>query len=112
MCWTTSDESKSIVSKAQIGHGYRMMGDQNPNWKGGIVPLGKLRLLRMAWRKLSKKVLENYNYQCVVCGSNKNLHVHHLIPFRTGGQDIEENLTVVCAFCHPRIENKGANYDQ
>ena len=38
---------------------------------------------------------------CELCGSSRNLEVHHIIPVVFGGpEDDEENMIVVCKKCH------------
>jgi hypothetical protein len=108
-CWTTSPESKKIVSVSQIKrHNLKpITKGNNPNWKGGIVSDAKLRLCRSSWKKLTKRILEIYNNTCRYCGNMKDLHVHHILPFRDGGLDIEDNLELVCSKCHPKVEKEG-----
>lgn len=39
--------------------------------------------------------------QCVICGSNKNIHFDHDLPFSKGGASItEENIRILCAKCN------------
>ena len=45
--------------------------------------------------------------RCELCGSWRDLQVHHIIPEAFGGPDIEENLIVVCGGCHGRLTPKG-----
>ena len=60
-------------SEAQIG---LQAGDKHHNWKGGITPLN-LRLREYFNTNQTKKVLERDHYKCTMCGSKKELHVHH-----------------------------------
>lgn len=41
--------------------------------------------------------------QCELCGSNKSLEVHHIIPLSFGGDNSEENMIVVCRMCHTKL---------
>ena len=46
---------------------------------------------------------EKHSFTCQKCGSvgdNSDLHVHHITPLCLGGENIEDNLTVLCADCH------------
>lgn len=39
--------------------------------------------------------------QCVLCGSNKNLHFDHDLPFSKGGSSLtEKNIRLLCAKCN------------
>ena len=44
---------------------------------------------------------------CRACGtppSGTALHVHHLVPYRMGGTNLDSNLVSLCDPCHHRIE--------
>ena len=64
-------------SESKIGI---LVGEKHPNWKGGITPLGR-RLREFFGVNQTLKVLKRDNYTCQCCGSKKDLHVHHKIPF-------------------------------
>lgn len=54
-------------------------GSTHPSWKGGTTSLNEyLRCKLSDWKKLS---FEKFNYKCDITNSNKNLEIHHLIPF-------------------------------
>ncbi|ACX51981.1 HNH endonuclease [Ammonifex degensii KC4] len=40
---------------------------------------------------------------CVLCGSRKDLQVHHLVPRSKGGTDTPANLVVLCRECHRKL---------
>lgn len=65
------------LSETRIG---RYVGADHPNWQGGITPLnGRLRQYFDDW--LAPAARERDNYQCQLCGSQSNLHVHHIVHF-------------------------------
>lgn len=58
------------------------------------------RLLRERLRRCS-------GYRCILCGSEENLSIHHLLPFRHGGITELDNLILLCERCHNIIEKEG-----
>lgn len=62
------------------------------------------RLIRKSWQETRKKVLERDGHVCKVCGSNKTLHVHHIVKWRESKDDSESNLITLCASCHFTVE--------
>ena len=54
-------------------------------------------------RILRRRVLKRDGWRCQVCGSMRQLEVHHR-QFRShSGEDTEENLITLCAGCHVSI---------
>jgi hypothetical protein len=51
------------------------------------------------WRK---EILKKYNYACVKCKTEENLHVHHIFNYKDFPEraDDYENGIVLCAKCH------------
>ena len=59
-----------------------------------------LRLDEAQYKQLREKVLRRDGWRCQVCGSMKNLEVHHK-KFRShSGDDSEQNLITLCSGCH------------
>lgn len=54
------------------------------------------------WKGTRERILERDGYQCVFCGSAKNLQVHHVtyknIPFEE-----DDDLMTVCESCHRKL---------
>ena len=46
---------------------------------------------------------------CAACGSTEDLNYHHLVPRFRGGEDVPENIIVLCAACHHKLHDKGGN---
>ena len=60
------------------------------------------------WRRVRDKFVENHP-DCVVCGSRKNIQVHHVIPFCVDpSKELEvSNLATMCSRCHLLIGHGG-----
>ncbi len=46
------------------------------------------------------------NYQCVYCGSKKNLTVDHILPKSRGGKNTWLNLATCCSSCNRTKDNR------
>jgi hypothetical protein len=53
------------------------------------------------WNKIRKSVLSKFPF-CAVCGTTKNLQVHHIIPFRLTKDNREQNLIPLCTKHHKK----------
>jgi hypothetical protein len=47
-----------------------------------------------------ENIYKRDNYECVYCGSNKNLTLDHVIPQSKGGKDGWDNLVTACRLCN------------
>jgi HNH endonuclease len=56
------------------------------------------------WPRVRREMLRKYG-ACWRCSRRATrLHVHHVIPWRNGGGNERENLSVLCASCHRHVE--------
>ena len=55
------------------------------------------------WRKTRNEVIKKIPF-CVMCGTRKNLQVHHIIPFRLTYDNNKNNLIPLCTKHHKKIE--------
>ena len=70
--------STKTNSESKVG---LMVGENHPNWKGGISPL-KLLLREYTQVNIAPMAAKRDNYTCQLCGkSHTVLHAHHIIPF-------------------------------
>jgi predicted restriction endonuclease len=53
-------------------------------------------------QKFKKKLMEIHNSKCAIqnCTFNIALEIHHLRPVRLGGDDVVENLILLCPNHH------------
>lgn len=54
-----------------------------------------------------KEILNRDDQQCLLCGSETDLEVHHIIPVSDGGSKDNTNLCTLCADCHFNIAHGG-----
>lgn len=87
----------------------RIIGPNNPNWKGGICQKQNRRTHENT--KWSRKVLKRDNYTCQICGyqkkKKKDLVAHHIFSFKLFPKIRYEvsNGTTLCRMCHFKVHN-------
>lgn len=56
---------------------------------------------RLISSEVKKEVWKRDSGKCVICGSTKNLHFDHDLPFSKGGTSLtEKNIRLLCAKCN------------
>jgi len=50
-------------------------------------------------KRLKKDKVRN----CEKCGDCDDLEIHHIIPIRQGGTEVDTNLMVLCEKCHRKL---------
>lgn len=55
-------------------------------------------------------VLDRDHNKCQICNSRNNLHIHHIVKRRNGGDHNPNNLITLCASCHRHIEIGDMDY--
>jgi hypothetical protein len=73
-----------------------MSGEKHPNWKGGRSALP----YAFDFKKTRDKIKSRDNLKCRICGTNKNLCVHHIDSNKLN--DSENNLITLCNKCHSK----------
>lgn len=58
-----------------------------------------------AWEAKRKEILERDGRRCTVCGTAKNLEVHHL-TYDHFGDELPEELVTLCRKCHEKLHEK------
>jgi 5-methylcytosine-specific restriction endonuclease McrA len=79
-------------------------GKKNSNWRNGATP--KNMLLRgRQWRERRRNILARDNFECVECGSDIDLHIHHIKKVSEFPELVNDpnNLITLCAICHRNI---------
>jgi len=60
----------------------------------------RLKLSAEEYSLLRKQALQRDAWRCQICGSPKDLQVHHLTKRSRLGDDVLDNLITLCAPCH------------
>ena len=63
---------------------------------------------------LRQTLLEKYNYSCASCGISDNevsLELAHIVPISQGGENSEENLTILCPNCHRQFDRQPREFE-
>ena len=85
-------------------------GENNPYYKNGEHTISH-KYRGYNWNEQRELALERDGHKCTICGSEKNLQVHHIIRYTEFNGDYIsanqlENLQTLCCSCHSRIENR------
>ncbi|NEP15205.1 MAG: group II intron reverse transcriptase/maturase [Symploca sp. SIO2C1] len=59
------------------------------------------------WRELKENIKAERGAKCELCGSLKNLDLHHIIARKNKGKDSKENLQLLCRTCHAQTPSFG-----
>ena len=66
----------------------------------------RLKLPSAPDQELRDQVLKRDGWRCQLCGTSKDLHVHHLISRGRLGDDAMRNLISLCAKCHDVVHGQ------
>jgi len=59
-------------------------------------------------KNLFKDLVEKFlGGECEICGSKKNLIIHHIIPISLGGKNEPINVMCLCSKCHNNVHRGG-----
>lgn len=86
-----------------------LKGNANPHWKGGNTNRVNRKRNSKKYKQWRKNIFERDGYVCQECGSNSDLHAHHIVPVSEDESkmfDLDNGVTL-CGECHsakhPRI---------
>lgn len=57
------------------------------------------------WQETRQRIFRRDKYTCVMCGANKNLHVHH-ITYENLGAEKDADLVTLCESCHAAVHDE------
>lgn len=86
---------------------YGIIGENNPNWKGGCTPERQVLYSSQEWANAISTVWKRDSKICQRCGikylwGQSIFHVHHIVPFSESIKlrSNPDNLLLVCRECH------------
>ena len=89
----------------------RKLGEQNPNWRGGITHQYKRIRESAKYREWRSKVFLRDKYTCIWCGDSRggNLEADHIKPRKTHPELVFEvkNGRTLCKKCHRKTRSWG-----
>lgn len=83
---------------------YYRDGERNPAWRGGYDDDWRRT---SEYRQTRKEAMDRADNRCEECGSDENLHIHHITAVSDGGDKFDTaNVTVLCKECHGEVHGK------
>ena len=106
-----SPETIEKIRQAKIPTRFKS-GAKHPYWKGGISKGRDLIEAKTEYQRWKQKIKKRDAYTCKICGSRKNLEVHHIFPLSIFPEyQIETwNGITLCEKCHRKIRHKEIQY--
>lgn len=96
--WIEQNENDFCCKECADEYAKTITGEEHFNWRGGKKKYGA------EFRQAKEKYFSDKKQFCAVCGTLKNIHIHHILPYRYTEDNSRENLIPLCASCHRRIE--------
>jgi len=104
--WNKGRRYCNILTRGQRGTARVRRGSESHLWRGGVTPERK-RIGIWTQREAFRTHRSN-GFRCVLCGSGRNLHTHHLDPVAHNGARAYDpsNLTTLCHECHGELHHR------
>jgi len=93
--WAYRSDSRFCSRECTGKHKSTITGKEHPLYDGG--PTDEYK--KKGWTTFSNRYRE-WVGSCEYCGSDEELHLHHVYPISMGGNWWENKFTVLCRGCH------------
>lgn len=94
-------QSKSIYRTYKVRRARKPRRGARQHWTKEAY---QVYLTQPHWQEIRKKMYSRYN-RCQMCKSKDKLNIHHL-TYRRLGREQDEDLIVVCEYCHIEVIHK------
>ncbi len=104
--WNKGRRYCNILTRGKRTNARVRRGEDSHLWRGGITPERKLI---GAWTQGEAfRTHRGNGFRCVLCGSGRNLHAHHLDPVAHNPERACDptNLTTLCHECHGELHQR------
>lgn len=109
-----SEKTKERIAKSLMGKSkgkgiHRNIGENHPNWKGGVTPANKLIRNSMQYRLWRMSIFIRDGRKCIWCGSKEKIQADHIKPFALFPElrFIIDNGRTLCEKCHKTTDTWG-----
>ena len=98
---------KHWVAKGKANPMYGKRGILNHNWCGGLTP-SRQRIYAKSEMRQAMRDVHKRDRICRLCGSGKNLEIHHIDPFSQSPLLVMDigNMILLCVPCHKKLRGK------
>lgn len=100
--------SQALKDSYKSGRSKRRIGASNNLWRGGIATAQNKARASAEYKAWRTAVYERDQFKCVKCGTNKDLHAHHVKTFAQYSElryDIENGVTL-CRAHHSEVHGR------
>jgi 5-methylcytosine-specific restriction endonuclease McrA len=104
--WNKGRRYCNILTRGQHGTARVRRGEESHLWRGGVTPARK-RIGQWTQGEAFRTHRRN-SFHCVLCGSGRDLHAHHLDPVAHNPERACDpmNLTTLCHDCHGELHQR------
>ena len=109
--YNTTDKERTIFNLFKNEYNYSMSDEETKR----MIELLNAFLSKKSFRinyenDVKKMLLKKQSYKCAICGAEIDIksHLDHIIPFKYVGDELDNNLQMLCTTCNLR---KNASLD-
>lgn len=108
--YTPTEKTREKIRQVKLGKNNGLIGENHPNWKGGITLIRKKLYFSKEYKNWRKAVFERDHYTCQECGGTKiELNADHIKPWAFFPELRFElsNGRTLCVPCHRKTDTWG-----